>query len=172
MRRISVLLLLLVTLMSSCGLPSYVPEVKDVGSSPYGSYIKLRLEDRSHLKGELLAVDHTHLTLLNDATDTPSLEKIALERIRRFELYYAASPSLYGALIPVSAIVTLPLGLFWPIVGLANVVVTTTVAENARTSYRYTESELPADQLYMFARFPQGLPPQFSLDAIRPIGGE
>lgn len=163
------LIIILITILSGCTASTFLPDNKGVGQSPYGSLITVTLTDRSTVKGELITADSAILLIKSDRFNECHL--VSRNSIKSFKVQYA-QVSKSGWTIPVFGLLSLSHG-YWGIISLpANVITTTTVALTGRESftiYSLHQNDKQAsldyisyDKLYLFARYPLGLPPGLS----------
>tara|TARA_B100000378_G_C17995762_1_gene395431 strand:+ start:88 stop:609 length:522 start_codon:yes stop_codon:yes gene_type:complete len=163
------LFLLVVTISGtiSCKHNKYLPRPDKIYTSPYGSYMKIVTKSRpvkAH-SGELIAVDSTSLILLDH--QTKEFITVPLDNLRTYEVQYARGKNLYWS-VPVLTSLALTHGLFFVLTGPLNILVSLQQStKEARSEFTFKQSELPPDKLYMYSRFPQGLPSSLSFDEIR-----
>jgi hypothetical protein len=152
-----ILLLALLVAVSSCKLPTYVPNVVDAAESVYGGYIKVKLVNGRKIKGELLASNNQRITIMIEGLDYPT--QIATEGILNFELQFAKS-GLSGfayANLPLAAshgkfgILTIPL----------NALIVTGIVRGSNEDYKVFSETTSYQELSTYARYPQGLPPVY-----------
>jgi small nuclear ribonucleoprotein (snRNP)-like protein len=159
--------LLSAMILSSCNSVSYLPKVEEIDVNRYGSEINVKLKVGRPVKGELIAIDETKLIVLTRSKDQVAPAFVPVQQIKSFRLTYAQSKD-YGWSVPVFAGVTAIHG-FWLIASLpVNLAVTLTVTALGETAYTYNSKKMPYGKLNMFARFPQGIPPDVSLSALVP----
>ncbi len=143
--------------ISSCGPSTKAPLAKNVGMDPYGSIIRIQGYPKplQWTQGELIAVEFMGLYLLEETSG----KVIRIERtsLKRYELFTATSRS-YAGFIPLSLALSISQGVIGFITLPVNLITTLSVATSGSSRFTYTEEEIDYYKLYMFARFPQGLP--------------
>lgn len=166
-----ILILLISTILFSCVpyTPAYLPSSNQIDLSKYGSFIKLEYKDSLYYEGELIAIDNKNLIILTESEG--KCESIPLKGLARFVLY-SAVPKDYGVFVPLYSILTFSHGLFGIFTLPINLITTISVAIGGRNAYRYTDNNITVQELKMYARFPQGVPPNVKLDEIKPFSTE
>ena len=154
-----------ITLLCSCATPHYLPEAENIPSNQYGANIKVyRFKAQAIIQGELIAVDSTKIIIRSDATNI--CREIPKSEIQRYLVRYAESYH-YGWTIPSYALATFSHG-FWLVITMpVNILVTSIITGNAENEFTYKTKHLPYEELNMFARFPQGVPPNIKLEDIK-----
>ncbi len=166
---------LLVIIWSGCAhVPSYVPEKQDLITSVYGSNIELYRKNAEAVIGELIAIDSSSVIILEDNEYEDYQDRMSPKKLRiidhkqtdGFILRYS-QPVHYAWTIPVFSLATFLHG-WWSIFTFPiNLAVTISVTTGGHTSFRYNEHDISLSQLKIFARFPQGIPPNIKLTDIR-----
>jgi hypothetical protein len=151
-------------LLGACQTAKYLPDSTEIGYGLYGGQIELRKTDKQFLEGELIALDSTSLLIRQDADK--GCVQVPIAEVKNFTLRYAR-PKKYWWSVPVYTLVTLSHGAYLIYSAPANAIVTNTVAITGENAYQYSHKQLTYDQLRMFARFPQGLPPGIKPEAIK-----
>ncbi|MBN8682942.1 MAG: hypothetical protein J0L99_09815 [Chitinophagales bacterium] len=147
---------LFILLLGSCQTAKYLPDSTEIGFGLYGGQVELRKTDKQFLTGELIALDSTSLLIRQDANK--GCVQVPIAEVNNFTLRYAR-PKKYWWSVPVYTLVTLSHGFFLVYSAPANAIATSTVAITGENAYQYSQKQLTYDQLRMFARFPQGMPP-------------
>jgi hypothetical protein len=149
-------------LISGCTSPKYVPKIEDLPNSTYGIAMQLRRHsDNSLIQGELLAIDSTQAILLTQEDDSLHVVEIPTRDIRMFKLRYAQQMK-YGWSIPVYALAGVSHG-WWGVFTIPfNMVITSAVTANGANAFTYNDKQVTIHEIQMFARFPQGIPPNVS----------
>jgi hypothetical protein len=155
---------LILALLSSCGSIKYLPSPDKLDINQYGSYIKVNCINLSTIDGELIAADSTNLVILTDFEN--KCTKIPVSEIDHFHLRYANGKH-YGAIIPLFTIATLFHGFFAIITAPVNLLATIAVTTTGENAYRYNEKQISLEELKMFARFPNGIPPGINMSSIK-----
>ena len=158
--RIIIFGIVLAFMSGSCKAPDYLPKAEEIGANEFGSHITLKLSEGPDIEGELIAVDSVNISVLAKE-DNKQLQTIPFANVKSFKIMYA-QPEKYGWTIPVSALVSLSHGVFFVITGPANIVVTSLVTARGSNAFTYRDKDISVEELKMFARFPQGIPPDVS----------
>jgi hypothetical protein len=109
-------------------------------------------------------VEKDHIIVLGENTG----KCIAIEKsqVLAFTLQYAQARH-YGWTIPLSSLVTLSHGAFAIFTFPINLITTIAVTGAGESAFVYKSDNMTYKELKMFARFPQGLPPNVMLSDIR-----
>lgn len=161
--KLIILGILLALLNSSCKAPAYLPEAEEIAINEFGSYITVNLLAGQDIEGELITIDNSTLNVLTKENESNQLRSIAMADVKSFKLMYA-QPKKYGWTIPVSALVTLSHGYFAVFTAPINLIVTSITTVRGANAFTYTEKSMSWEDLKMFARFPQGLPPNIEME--------
>jgi hypothetical protein len=151
---------LIAVFLSNCNTPRYLPLVKDIGVNEYGSYINLNCNNNLFIRGELIEIDSNKIIVLNKSTN--KCETYPIRDVQRFKLKYARARD-YSWTIPISILATISHGFFLAISLPVNLIVTISV----NGAFKYSEKDMTYDKLKMFARFPQGIPPNIDISSIK-----
>ncbi|MFN4762693.1 hypothetical protein ACKGJN_06165 [Gillisia sp. Q332] len=161
--KLIILGILLALLSSSCKAPAaYLPEVEEIGVNEFGSYITVDLSEGSDIEGELIVIDSKNLIVLTKEKEIQKLRTISIADISSFKLTYA-QPKNYGLTIPGSALVSLSHGALAVFTAPLNIAVTSIITAHGANAFTYNNKSITLDDLKMFARFPQGLPPHIEM---------
>lgn len=150
-------------LMPACKVADYLPKFDAAHLSPYGSHIRLKTQNHKRVEGELIEVNDKTLIILNR---NQQLTEHFTKDVKNYRVYFAQPPD-YS--VPLTILNLLPLShgffvaLTYPIT-LSNTVVITTSLDY---SYVFTNKDVPIDELYKFARFPQGMPDDIEFNRIK-----
>ncbi len=167
---------LLVILAGSCKIvsPTYLPADNMIGVNAHGSYIKVTTQKKESdkkgdkkgdkkskittniIKGELIAIDTNSISLLTDITKQYTV--FPLSEIKKFTVQYA-QPKHYEAAIALFPLITAAHGVYALITLPLNLIVTIAVTSSGHHAFEYNHDNMTYDKLRMFARFPQGIPP-------------
>lgn len=152
--------------LASCSPSRMAPKAKDVGLDPYGSLIRVNGYPKGYMwvQGELIAVDFFGIQVLEEKTG--KVLRIERNAARHYELFPASSRS-YAGFIPLSLALSASQGAFALFTIPLNLITTISVAASGPIRFSYTEDELDYDKLYMFARFPQGVPKHVDLSKLK-----
>lgn len=164
--------LAIIALCVSCASVGYLPGPgQHVGSSQYGSYIRINTHNRKLIAGELIAVHPDGLIIRQHKKKstyaTVSTIIVPYQTISDFRLRYAEGSKYYAWPIPVLLASTFTHGVGVVITLPLNAIVSGVVASSAATEFVYAKREIGYPNLKMFARFPQGLPDHLRLEDIK-----
>ncbi len=161
------LLGLLIIPFSSC-TPKYLPSSSQIDINEYGSYIEITLlkgkQAKTYIDGELIAIDSSTIVLLEEKTR--KCETVLVSDIKHFELRYA-KPKRYYWTIPICAAYPLIHGFYAALTIPIHLIVTTIVTATGEAAFKYRDEGITYENLRMFARFPQGIPPGVELADIK-----
>lgn len=151
----------------SCSTPTYLPKSKNVHVNQYGSYIKIKQKEGNKIKGELLSIDSAQLIVLTDIDkNTKKALVIPIDKVSHFKVKYAR-PLHYGWTIPLYTLSTILHGYFMVLTTPVNLFVTVFVTVSGENAFLYTDKEMTYEKLKMFARYPQGIPPNIDIITIK-----
>lgn len=162
-----VLYLLVTTILTNCYSPTYLPSYKKIDINPFGSFIIVNKTNRQHVYGELIAVDSNRIILLADINK--KCLTINRNEIKYFSLQYAKIDNWTG---PLFTLLSLTHGVVIPITLPINIASTTSnpfkyTHYSNDTFNKKSKRNISYDQLKMFARFPQGIPPGIKLESVQ-----
>ena len=149
-------------LLSSCKAPAYLPEVNNIGVNEFGSSITVNFPKGADIEGELIAIDSENMIVLTKEKDIKHLQTIPITDISSFKLMYA-QPKKYGGTIPAFALLSLSHGYLAVFTAPINIVVTSVITARGANAFTYNDKNISLENLKMFARFPQGLPPHIAI---------
>jgi len=155
---------LLAIFITGCYTPNYIPSVESIDINQYGSYIKVSHIKVGTIDGELIALDSSSIIVLSESIRT--CVKIPLKDINSFTLRYAR-PKNYAWSIPLFSLVSITHGFYGIISMPINLIITISESVGGNLEYRYNDKEISHKKLSMFARFPQGIPPNINIKMIR-----
>lgn len=152
--------------LSSCGPPQKAPLTKDVCMDPYGSILRIYgyPKGNSFTQGELIAVEFMDLYLLEETSG--KVIRINRTAFKHYQLYTASSKS-YAGFIPLSVAMSVSQGVIGFLTLPFNLITTISVATSGSSRFTYTEEDVDYNKLYMFSRFPQGVPAGIDLSKIK-----
>jgi len=145
---------------TGCTLPKNLPEPQEVDSYQYGCPIKVKTINYKFIHGELLAVDSVGLFILPNDPLIESAIFIRQDSVKDYIVYFA-KPKNYSWTIPAYAVLSFSHGVYAVLTLPLNLLVTSFTTSHALRTYTYNNKSLPLDQLRMFSRYPQGLPPNY-----------
>lgn len=151
---------LLMLILSSCTTPKYLPSSEHIDVNVYGSYIEVVQKSASSIDGELIAIDSTNIIVLENGKNV--CVTIPISDVEHFSLKYAKSKN-YGWTIPAYTLATGGHGFLSIYTAPINLLVTISVTASGYNAFTYSDEDMTYDQLNMFARFPQGIPPDIVL---------
>lgn len=151
-------------ILSSCVAPKILPAPDQIDVHPYGSYITVfHKGDTPNSKGELIAIDSSTIVLLSETSNKTIA--IPLADVERFKLRYA-KPKQYGWTIPTVIILPFIHGYYSIFTVPLHLIVTISVTASGRRAFTYSNKNMTYDKLKMFARFPQGIPPNIDMSSL------
>lgn len=141
-------------------------------TSPYGAYIEAKIQgvqEKLLIKGELIFADDKKIIIRT--FDKPNkVNPYAIKDVLKYELYYAKNTKEgYDGWAVLNGLTTISHGFFLILTLPANLLGAAAVSTSKDAEFRYTEKELPKNQLYRFARYPKNLPPGISLSNLTDI---
>lgn len=160
---------LLAVSLASCSFskPNYVPSSENIDIAKYGSHIEIKKTNNLNIEGEFIAVDDYNFIVydirINACVITP------MSQMRKFKISYA-QPKNYSWTTGVYSLATLSHGFFLIATLPINIAVTSIVTVGGKNAFTYTNEDLTYEELKMFTRFPQGLPPNVDLSKIQGSG--
>ncbi|PKP48586.1 MAG: hypothetical protein CVT94_07790 [Bacteroidetes bacterium HGW-Bacteroidetes-11] len=158
------IIVLTAIVISSCSSPGYLPSSDKIDVNEYGSYIKLTQNNKSIIDGELIAIDSNQIVVLTDK------EKICITvpvgEVKKFSLEYA-KPKHYGWSIPVGFLLPFIHGWYSIFTIPIHLIVTISVTASGENAFKYNNKKMTYEELKMFARFPQGIPPDIDLANVK-----
>ena len=158
--------LFLAMIISSCMSPAYLPKSSKIDEGQYGSLINIRQKNGPSVQGELLAINGLQLIVLTEHKKTKKSVVVPVNQIDHFQLRYA-QPRHYGWTIPLFTGLTIFHGWFLGFTAPLNLVGTIIVTVSGEDAFMYNEKQLSYTDLKMFARFPQGIPPNIEIESIK-----
>ena len=152
-------------LLNSCASPKYLPSYQEIDVNTHGSYIKVTGPNIKIVQGELIALNNEKMIILSEENNQCQI--VPLKEINKFTLQYAQTKS-YGWSVPVFTAVSLAHGLAAIFSLPINLITTSAVTIGGESEFKYRgKKQLSYEDLKMFARFPQGIPPNISIDRIK-----
>lgn len=157
---------LLAIFINSCSSPGYLPSSDKIDVNEYGSYISIsrKTTPEPEIDGELIVIDIDKIVVLTE--DDKQCVTVPVDDVKRFSLLYA-KPKHYGWTIPLYTLATIGHGGFLIFTAPVNLIVTITVTVAGENAFKYNDKNMTYEKLKMFARFPQGIPPDIDLASIR-----
>ena len=154
---------LLILFLCSCASPNYLPSSSQIDVNQYGSYIKITQKKASNIDGEFIAIDSNKIIVLTEGTQ--KCVKVAISDIKHFKLRYA-KPKKYGLSIPAALALPFMHGFYSVLTLPIHLLVTISVTAAGEKAFKYSDKNMTYDKLKMFARYPQGLPPNIALESV------
>lgn len=155
------------------GCATKIPVVNDLKSyheSPYGGYIEVRVQgvqDILKFKGELISVDSKKI-IVRTLQIPNDIRPFAVKDIISYKIYFASEKSggMEGFFI-FNSLATLTHGYFLLVTAPANLGIMSIIQSNKNKNLSFSSKEIPINQLYKFARFPNGLPPNITIHNLK-----
>jgi hypothetical protein len=158
--------LFLTIIMNSCQSPAYLPKYSNIDENRFGSFINIHQKQGPSVQGELLAINGLQLIILTEHKNIKKSVVVPVSQINNFQLRYA-QPRHYGWAIPLFTGVTVLHGWFAALTAPINLVGTIIVTVSGEDAFMYNQKQLSYTELKMFARFPQGIPPNIDIENIK-----
>ena len=155
MKNKGIIITLIIIIMSSCALPSYLPSSDKIDINQHGSYIKVTRRSNANVKGELIAVDIDKIIILSKKTK--NCISVPKDEVMWFKIRYAR-PKSYGWSIPLGIVLPFMHGFYSIITLPIHLITTISIAASGRQAYKLNNRTVNYDRLNMFSRFPQGIP--------------
>jgi hypothetical protein len=162
------LLFIVAMIVGSCTTPSYLPQYDRIETNQFGSYVEVYLHSGGFVYGELIAVDSNNIFILpeSNTAGTKKIATVQINNIQHFILRYAR-PKHYAWSIPVFSLASISHGAFALLTFPLNLITTISVTVGGENAYKYTQRKITYENMRMFARFPQGIPPDIDIAGIR-----
>lgn len=151
-------------MVSSCSHIKGLPSSDKLDVHQYGSYILLTYKPDRMVEGELIAVDSTQIVVLSESSQ--KCVAVSSKDVKRYTVYYA-DHKRYGWTFPLFLTYPVIHGMLSAISIPIHLIITSSVIASSDKAFTYTENTLKYDELKMFARFPQNIPPNVELVNIK-----
>ena len=159
--------LILVFLISGCSTLnySYLNKRETFHHNSRGAYMEVKTHYFDHdkaktvrqsFKGELIFCDSANLYLLNNWANF-ELQKINFDYITKFSARYANAKDVKWT-IPVFSLITISHGWWLILTFPVNLILTSAITYSSNHRYELNQNFYKLENLYKFARFPQGMP--------------
>jgi hypothetical protein len=153
-------------ILSSCvRRPDMVPPYKDMHTSPYGCYITLVCKPKNslsnvYIQGELIAQEQNKLYVFTEKkkfkVEAQKLVMVEQKNIIRYKIMYAKDKMDITPFVVTPIVLTH--GFFMLLTFPVNIISAVMLDASAANEFSYSEKQIKFKDLYLFARFPQGLP--------------
>lgn len=162
---------IIAVVLSSCKYPEYLASVENIDVNPHGAMIIAYINNSiRQVRGELIACDREKLIVLTDSIHAKNegreIVKLSWHEVRKFRLQFA-KPKNYVWSMPVYTLATVSHGFFAVFTAPANLAATITVNNSGIQAFSYDKGEISIEDISMFARYPQGIPPGIDTVSIR-----
>ena len=147
----------IIIFLCACSAPKYLPTSETIDINEYGSYIRVAQYSGKWTNGELIAIDHTSLIIMDDRVK--KCVKVPVQEIENYTLKYAYKKEPKYVLFT-----TIFHGFYLIFTAPANLLILK-ISEN--DAFTYNQKNLGYNELRMFARYPQGIPPNIELSGIK-----
>ena len=152
--------------LNGCVTHRYLPKPQTIDVNHYGSFITVENANGKEIQGELISLDTNQLLVLTEYKATKLMVAVPVINISGFTLQYAQQN--YGWSIPLFGLSTISHGYFALLTAPVNLAVTAVFTASGKNAFQYNQQDISYEQLAMFARFPQGLPPGIDPTRIKP----
>jgi hypothetical protein len=169
---ILILIILGLSAMYSCKGPEGLPLPAALPFEVNGAHIQIENLSRQYTRGELIATNEQGVYVLmqldNDEEQWggKELKLLPWNEIKAYTLHYAKGKDQNWRIL-VYTLGTLSHGFFAVFTLPINLIATSVAASNFVNEYALRDSELPRNDLWKYARFPQGIPEGVALGDIR-----
>ncbi|MBE0654718.1 MAG: hypothetical protein IH594_13020 [Bacteroidales bacterium] len=166
--KVYITILAIAMFLTDCTTVKYLPGVNEIDINEFGSRIIVRTTDGPYIKGELLAVDTGHLIIRTDSIHMHRYKNnviLSFKEIESYDLVYARTNKFMWT-IPVFPLFAISHGMWAIFTAPVNLIITAIIADRTG-DFKYTREDITMEELKMFARFPQGLPPGIDPDSIK-----
>ncbi len=154
--------LALVLLTARCKGPEYVPRVENITTSTYGAAIEIKRKSVNLMvDGELISIHDSLIVILSEEDKKKTILEVQTTDVSHFRLRYA-QPKKYGWAIPLYSLASLSHGYYAALTLPLNLIVTGAVAASGSSAFTYNDKQITLQELSVFARFPQGIPPKIT----------
>ncbi len=166
------ILMLFIMITMSCRSNKYIPNTETFKDHMKGMQFYARMLDESHKEGEIIAINEIEIYLL--LNDSKSDKKYTI--LARKDIDYA-NVKIYNKSVKLKKLKTI--GVFnyianmfhglWMLYTLPLNIITNSSVLGSAAGYNYVvyPNNISWREIHKFARFPQGLPPEITLDEIR-----
>ncbi len=142
----------------------FLPTLSEVGENPYGAYVFVKLFYGQGASGELIGVEDNRLLILEETKVGKRVVVIPRKEMKAFTLRYAGFSKGDKLVMILTYLSTAAHG-YWGIRFTAPFTLVTFLVADSQL-FNYKKSDISYEDLKMFARFPQGIPPSFDLSAL------
>lgn len=153
-------------ILSGCATTGHLPTSDKIDVFEFGSHITILYKKPSNLRlsGELIALENDTIVVLS--SHVKKCRSISIADVRKFTLSYT-TPKQYGWTIPIFSLLSLSHGWMAVFTIPINLAVTIIATTSALDAAQFTNKNMTYEDLSMFARYPQGIPPGIELDSIK-----
>lgn len=152
-----------------------IPIVNDVDhfhQSPKGAFIQAKikgLREKLSISGELISADQKKIIIYT--LDNPrTMQPYALRDVIKYEIYFAKGVENYDLETSLINASTLTHGWFLVLTLPINIIINGSINESVHRELRFDSKEVPLDELYKYARYPNGLPRGIDLNNLDTLG--
>lgn len=157
------LILITVVILSSCSSSKILPRPDEIVYNTYGGLIEVKTRE-GYIYGELISVNDNDLSvLIMNKNECVNINK---NSITRYKIYFAEA-NKYGWTIPAFTLLSFTHGWFSMLSLPINLISTIVITSSAKSSFRIRSKRINYENLKMYARFPQGIPNNITLDQIK-----
>jgi hypothetical protein len=140
-----------------------IPIVNDVDHfhlSPKGAYIEAKingLREKLNISGELIVADKKKI-IIYTLGKSRTMQPYALKDVISYQIYFAKGVENYDFETGLINASTLTHGWFLVLTLPINLLINGSINESVHRELRFDAKEVPLDELYKYARYPNGLP--------------
>ncbi len=159
MNRVLIWIILLSTTLGCARQFYFLPDFEEVHTSPYGAFIKLKMDDEAKITGELLAVEKGKLII--GSLGAPIIQEVDTSKVQEYFIQFSKHKR-YGYPVFIAfthgwwLVFTVPI----------NAILTQITNSQERKELRFYNYDL--ETLNNYSRFPQGIPEGFSPENYSP----
>ncbi|MBK8624457.1 MAG: hypothetical protein IPN86_02405 [Saprospiraceae bacterium] len=167
------ILFLTVITINSCGkrIP-LVYSYEKYHLSRYGAYMEVKiqgLQNKLNVKGELIFADNKKI-IIRTLEKPNNILPYAIKDLISYQLYYAKNDNEdYTGWNFLNHLTTLAHGWFLILSVPINSIIGGSVSTSKDAEFRYSNKELPLEQLYKYARYPTSLPPGIGISNLNDL---
>lgn len=162
-----IVVVVVLTFISACKTPEYLPKPEGYKQYVKGSFFNVNMSNGEKYLGEIIAVDEKKISLLSLDDEIIFVSKTEIESAKILVSMTSEKPKAIVTAASLINLTSIGHGYYGVITLPINILATTGLAVDVATPYSIEYPEFIAwDQIYKFARFPQGVPQGIKLNRI------